>query len=1271
MNSDRFQRVMEVFQRACDLDTKHRAQLLDQSCGNDPELRREVEAMLKHDERPTAVMDSVIAGGGMHILAQEIAKRETGGPWSQAATGRTPQAVPRQIGRYRVIRRIGEGGMGIVYLAEQERPRRTVALKVIKPGMAGRSMLRRFEYEAHILGRLHHPGIAQIYEAGTAPVVYEDDPAGAPPLHQAFLAMEFIEGKNLIAFCESRGLKTRERLGLVVKVCEAVQHAHQRGIIHRDLKPGNILVVDDDSRFESADTAPAQRSGDTPQPPTSDHNPNLAIESPTTRTARVTLHTATRSATAFTPKILDFGVARTMDAEGGLTTLQTSVGQIIGTLPYMSPEQIVGEAGEVDTRTDVYALGVIIYQLLTGRLPYDVGSRSIPEAARMIREEAPARMSSFNRHFRGDIDTIVSKALEKEKSRRYLSAADLGADIERYLAGEPIAAKRDSSMYILRKQLARYRGLFIAVGVFVLALGVFGVVSFVQSQQLRRLAQGEEAAKQRALNALDDADRLRQRAEEQKEIAEAAQRTADAAAERLATELDASRIERGRMLGLAGNIMSADELIWPVFLQHPDSQQAFWALWQAASRANCLATFVAHEGGVPVTALGPNDETLFTFGNDGAARVWHFPSYELIKELIPPRPGITVLNMAMSGDRRAIAITTSDARVRVFDTSTLTPICEFTGAGVTRRALAINRDASLIAFSSAENSLEICSLPDGRCIRSLASTAATAAFAQNDDRIATGEADRRIFIWAPDGEVLGTLEGHAAVASPIAFSPDGATLYTGSYDRDIRIWDLQRWECVRILAAPNGTVRTVIACADGESLVTAGWYWVYIWNINRDRPIRSIAAVTSVVSGTLSHDESVFVVGGEESGTVRTYDLHGVASRDLPPQTGRMSAAFNRDGTVLATGDGVGNVRLWDAATLRLLAELPKLPGRVRSLIFHPNRPILATGCEDDVARLWDLRTGALIRSIPGMNDITSASIDFDAAGERIGIVGATGKFRVLELDSGRELAAFTPPKKTAEAIAVGFSPDGRRLATVSRLAQFFLWDLENPQSPPLDMSQPGVQIWTPVFSPDGKNVLTGGWTREVLAYDTTSGERIRRLEGHGALIAQIALRPSDPSIVASAGGEGTVRMYDWRAGRPLTVFDEFDGWDAITVSFSHDGRYLATGTALGGVRIWDLRYYERHIAGNLEYQLTKWKSQLGLKVDDQRLIEWARAVWRGDGEAAKRARVGDASTWSRVDDAAVYHGVGPEMIAGWGGKRPPPVRTADADAETESANLR
>jgi predicted Ser/Thr protein kinase len=377
-------RVEELFDQAIDLDPARQA-LLEEGCQGDADLRAAVERLLQLDGRAQA---------DESLLRTPRAGSHARGP--------APPPPVQAIGRYRVVRVLGEGGMSTVYEAEQDNPRRSVALKVIRAGLASDALLKRFAREAHILGRLRHPGIAQVYDAGVA--------EGGRP----YFAMELIAGVPLDQYAREQALDARGRLELVARVCDAVQHAHERGVTHRDLKPANILV---------------ESSGQ--------------------------------------PKVLDFGVARAADV--GLTAGggRTEAGQLMGTLSYMSPEQASADPAAVDARGDIYALGVILYELLAHRLPHSPDGLPLPEAARVIREQEPSRLGWLDGRLCGDVETIVAQALEKEPARRYASAGELAADVRRHLSNEPIRARPTSALYQLRKFAWRHKALVAgAAGVF-------------------------------------------------------------------------------------------------------------------------------------------------------------------------------------------------------------------------------------------------------------------------------------------------------------------------------------------------------------------------------------------------------------------------------------------------------------------------------------------------------------------------------------------------------------------------------------------------------------------------------------------------------------------------------------------------------------------------------------------------------------------------------------------------------------------------------------
>lgn len=314
-----------------------------------------------------------------------------------------PKLLPTSIGPYLVHRRLGEGGMGIVYEAEQQSPRRLVAIKVVRGGAnIDDYRLRLFQREAQTLARLKHPSIAAVYEGGRT----------ADGEH--FFAMELVSGVPLNRYVETNSIPLRERLRLFQAICHAIQYAHQRGVIHRDLKPSNILV-DVDGR----------------------------------------------------PKILDFGLARITDPDNTLTTATHEVGRVMGTLPYMSPEEVRGDINAIDVRSDLYSLGVILFEIMTGELPYTVRRNALPEAIRTICEQEPRRASTIDKSLRGDLDMILARALEKDPNRRYQSAEALADDIERYLTDMPVLARKGNALYVLRKLISRYH---------LLAMGVTGNV---------------------------------------------------------------------------------------------------------------------------------------------------------------------------------------------------------------------------------------------------------------------------------------------------------------------------------------------------------------------------------------------------------------------------------------------------------------------------------------------------------------------------------------------------------------------------------------------------------------------------------------------------------------------------------------------------------------------------------------------------------------------------------------------------------------------------
>jgi serine/threonine protein kinase len=401
-----YQTIKRLYLEARELGREERRSFLDERCAGQSELRAEVEGLLEQE------------------LGDFMARPAESEP--EPAGVDHPVSQPERIGAYRIQRPLGFGGMGVVYLAEQDSPRRAVALKLLRLDSASPRQLERFEREAELLGRLSHPGIARVYEAGWA-----ETETGRRP----FFAMEYVEGQPLHEYVTTHRVDLAEKLRIVSQVAEAAHYAHERDVVHRDLKPSNVVI---DERGE--------------------------------------------------PKVLDFGVARPL----GDSSHATQPGQLVGTLSYMSPEQAAGH-GQVGAASDVYSLGVILYELLTGRLPIPTENLALHEAVRRVREEEPIAAGLVKKELKGDLETVLGRALAKEPERRYASAAEFAEDLRLFLDHRPIRARKPTSLYVTWKLVRRHRLLAATVLALFVALSAAQYVSYVLIQRERTMRATEMA----------------------------------------------------------------------------------------------------------------------------------------------------------------------------------------------------------------------------------------------------------------------------------------------------------------------------------------------------------------------------------------------------------------------------------------------------------------------------------------------------------------------------------------------------------------------------------------------------------------------------------------------------------------------------------------------------------------------------------------------------------------------------------------------------------
>src|SRR5262245_438359 len=537
---------------------------------------------------------------------------EHGEPASRAAEG-----LATLSGRYRLREIIGEGGFGTVHVAEQLEPvRRQVAVKILKPGMDSRRVITRFEAERQALALMEHPHIAHVFDAGTADT-------GRP-----FFVMELVRGVPITEYCRRHALDPWTRLDLFMQVCSAVQHAHQKGIIHRDLKPTNILVS----------------AGDSP-------------------------------ASAGVPKVIDFGIAKAT-GELPLTeeTLQTHFHQFLGTPAYMSPEQADLQGIDIDTRSDIYSLGVLLYELLTGVTPFEtkelLGS-GLNEMCRVIREQEPPTPSmrlttatggplawkaeqrrEFISAVRGDLDWVVMKCLEKDRTRRYATASDLAADIRRHLRHEPVAARPPSTAYRIQKYVRRHRLLVVAgTAVVVSLLGglLTSLALLVREQHARARAVAAELAQDRS-----------------RRTAEAARAEVDRANRRLAADIRQREWRRAEELAAGGKRADALALFAHLFRDQPDDTLAATRLLSAFSHRTFALPVggpFAHQGNVAVVRFSPQGDRLLTAADDGRAYLWDVNSRALLFVMTNGPSRVAVFNSA--GDRILLGL--PDGTTRLWD----------------------------------------------------------------------------------------------------------------------------------------------------------------------------------------------------------------------------------------------------------------------------------------------------------------------------------------------------------------------------------------------------------------------------------------------------------------------------------------------------------------------------------------------------------------------------------------------------------------------------
>jgi serine/threonine protein kinase/WD40 repeat protein len=1084
-------RERDIFLEALEQPSSEaRAAFIERATVGDPNLRESVETLLANDQS-----DTFLEKGAAEAVRKSVeAARKT---WAGE------EQIGETIGRYKLLENIGEGGFGVVYRAEQNEPvRRQVALKVIKLGMDTKTVVARFEAERQALALMDHPSIARVLDGGATP-------NGRP-----YFVMELVRGVRITEYCEANQTPLEERLLLFIQLCHAIQHAHQKGVIHRDLKPSNVLVTNQDGKP--------------------------------------------------TPKVIDFGIAKAIEEPLTAKTVLTSFHAFIGTPAYTSPEQAEMTGSDVDTRSDIYSLGVLLYELLTGVTPFDakeLTASGLDGMRRMIREvEPPTPSTRLRRALVGklasrgmamvdnDLDSIVMKCLEKDRARRYSTAQELVADLQRYLNEEPVLARPQSATYRLHKVIRRHRAAFAAATAI---LVTFIAGSTVSLWQAFRATRAEHDAEQRRQSE----EVLRQKAEQGQRRAELNEYIAD--------------INLAHKSILAGNLARAGELL----ARHrtTGAERFEWRYLSHAAEGDDHKLLAQEPSSVLSLA---NSSEWLVVGLADSVRIYDSKTVNLVKSLAKPGSSVAL-------SRGNLLATASKGTVRVWR-------CSDWGEAFTlpecSAPIAFSPDGQRLAANSATG-VRIFNSSDGKLVAQIPNSMPPFAFSPSGEAIAvdtrrgitlwevnpgkmlrmlehsegifTNPAgwmrDRQALAFSPDGfsvvaarntlqdgsifaldawsvengQKIASMPGyhhaveHSGAISSIAFAPDGPVLASGSWDHSIRVWDLATRQCIETLHGNSAEVWTVAFTPDGQGIISGTKDGtVRLWPTNATPKEKFYAG--SFTPLKFSKDGRVLAVLNAESKlallNVQTGEPETPIQLDGKQAFPFSSRALSDDLHVLAEPLADGGIRVWDLQSEEAVNLGSHGQRKAWWTSVAPDGSTVVAGGGQDAALWWNLR------------DPSEAPVRIEAKGalfSRNGLVLVALHDRAFKVWDAKTRAPWTEPKVEAGfsfTSECSLSEDGRILAVGSN---------------PVMETENAIRLW-----------------------DTRPGHLLGVCRGHTQGVRWLAFAP-DGETLASVSDDSTFRLWDVQTQQELLSIQRLA--DPIrNIVFSPNGKWLGAKTVSG-----------------------------------------------------------------------------------------------------------